>query len=210
MNKKGFATFGTVAVVLVLIIAGGIWYYETHIGNIASAPTPPCCKTISNQTTTQSTTATNSSNVAVPPPSQPSGSATYTNPQYGFSFSYPTAWSLTIDSSTPNEVTFNTNATQLYSITWYQKNPQQSLLAWYKAQLASSGDGTVYSSTSSIINGYNGLDVYYLYPPGTMSEGNGQYDFLLSNNRTVLDFFWSPYYFQDQGAEAVVDSVRFQ
>jgi len=47
MNKRGFATLEALAVVLVLIVAGGIWYYETQRVQPTSGAAAPVITSIS-------------------------------------------------------------------------------------------------------------------------------------------------------------------
>jgi len=75
MNRKGFAEVAIVLIVVAVLIAGGIWYYEAHRGE-ASTASPGATSSVA--TTTVPAT-----------PSNTSGWLTYTSSQYGFSFEYP-------------------------------------------------------------------------------------------------------------------------
>jgi hypothetical protein len=84
-NKKGFATLAIVLIaVVVLAAAGGIWYYEARKSSTPSVAVnlegqSPTSTPLSQATTTQ--TALSSMNK-------------YTDSNFGFSFWYPSAWTV--------------------------------------------------------------------------------------------------------------------
>lgn len=88
MLKKGSVALAVVLVVMILVLVGGVWYYESHIGNVQLSP--PCCKTTSIQPA--STNSSSTINMK-----QNADWQTYTSPKYNFSVQYPGDWYKTGD-----------------------------------------------------------------------------------------------------------------
>ena len=103
MNKKGFTPILIVLIVASVLVAGGIWYYETHqstayqesptVGiSTTTQPTSEGTPSIQAMTTTGTDTSpqnTSKLQSLIADATTTSDWLTYTDPTYGFSFSYP-------------------------------------------------------------------------------------------------------------------------
>jgi hypothetical protein len=92
LNNNGFGALGVLAVIVVLVLAGGAGVYVYHRNHKA--------KTVSTSTTAKTSTSTKTTTTTTTAPNPYSGWKTYTSAVSGFSFKYPSNW--TLQSSTNN------------------------------------------------------------------------------------------------------------
>jgi len=83
MNKKGFVPVIILLIVAVILIAGGIGYYEIQKPSSVSSPAPASTTNVVNSTNISATTSSATSTIGI------STWLTYHNDKYGYDISYP-------------------------------------------------------------------------------------------------------------------------
>lgn len=125
----------------------------------------------------------------------------YLDPQNRFSFSYPPDWQL--DTSTPNQILFNTSFPGLGFIDLYDKGESQNLIDFWRSEISSTW--ILVTSTPIKLGPYRALNVEENVIPGTQSESASWSDLLLTNEKgLVADFSPSPLDMEKEG-----DSVPY-
>jgi hypothetical protein len=225
MNRRGFGSLAIMLTVVTALVIAVFWYYEAHqsipsqppnnIGQSGSTSTS-ALNTESSSVITTSTTGTpislTSASTTTSTVSAASTSSwrTYVDPQDGFSFQYPSDWPL--ESSTVDQIDFNTSSLGLSDIFVYHKGPNQSLVDFWRGETSSTW--IIASATSMTVGGYMALNVEEKDIPGYQSESGGWSDLLLTkDNRLVVDFSPSPLdaLVQDGDTipETILNSFRF-